>query len=315
MASIDEIERGYLVADQIVADITKKVGTLKPGERINWPHPSFKSSIPFREVTQWHGSISALLEPNLAYSQGQAESETIKALKQILGSSAAELDLNPAQLRSNSGLGELEDGSVVDVAGNSYYFRAPTTLRNSEGASMSYHLVIKDIGDGISIRQFLASPADMETARDAYRAALEVRKSREKKVEVSESDYPFVFVKGTGLTRIWAEYGRELNRGNRDSMAFVAKAGGKEALFTYTAALNALSLLRDRRIVSDDIRKLTFRKTGPGERDLVCDIKVKLNSDYPAEIVSIDVSKLSAEKYPIIAFPELAFKSEETAIS
>jgi hypothetical protein len=54
---------------------------------------------------------------------------------------------------------------------------------------------------------------------------------------------------------------------------------------------------------------------GSGERDLVCDIKIKLNSDYPAEIVSIDVSKLPEDKYPIVAFPEVAFKSEETATS
>jgi hypothetical protein len=314
MALIDETDRGYLVADQIVANITEKVGAFKPGERIDWPYGPFNSSIPFRRITEWHGPISALLEPNLAYSQAQAESETTKALKQIIGLHSVDLDLNPAQLRNKSGDAS-EDGNAVYVAANSYYFRTPTVLKNSEGASMSYYLVIKDIGSGIAIRQFLASPVDMETARDAYRAALEERKSKEKKVEVSESDYPFIFVRGTSLTRIWGEYGRELNRGNRDAMAFIAKAGGAEEVLAYTAALNALSLLRDRRIVSDDIRKLSFRRTGPGERDLICDVKIKLGTEYPAEIVSIDVSKLSTDKYPIIAFPELTFKSEEAATS
>jgi hypothetical protein len=117
-----------------------------------------------------------------------------------------------------------------------------------------------------------------------------------------------MFVRSTNLTRIWAEYGRELASGNRNVAAFIARTAGEEAVM-YTAALNAKILLRESGITDRDIRRLSFRKTGPGERDLVCDIKLEPESSYPAEIVSIDVSKLPADKYPMIEFPYYAFNT------
>jgi hypothetical protein len=306
-------EGNVVTADKIVADISARVGKTNSDERVEWSPPLYTHDLLFSTILSMNNPISKLIEPEPGFlHKDSEESEQTKALRMILVSPAL-LDLNPKELENQFQAGELKDGSVVHAHGSSYFFRAPTILRNASGETISYYLIIRDLGSGVGIKQFLSSP-ESEKLRRAAREEANKRLNAERNNRQSEEVFEpaFIYVKGNDLTRIWGEYGRELAEGKKDVGGFIKKVSGNRRKVGYIAALNAMVILAHDKQETQNIHKVSFRRTGTDKYDFILEVEYKFDPSLNAETVSIDVAELAGrdQSLDLIPFPEWVYNAK-----
>jgi hypothetical protein len=287
------------IAVQLVAEVTERVGNASPSERTEWPYVPFTRNIAFPDFISLDMPVSKFLEPTFSASKPRlGEAEEIKALRAILGDDTSSLlDLSPQELLSKFEQENWENGSVVNLDRNSYYFHAPTTLNSASGEKLFYNLIVKRIGPHITVKQYLSNPSIESLLRET---------KHDTKTKAGPTETPksvFGFISGPHLRSLLDCYALELADGHRFSTTMSRLTAHEQ--FKYIAALNTMILLADSGIDMHDILSVTFRKTGSGkaETDWACEIKLKSDSPDSQKTITIDVSAMDDRKYRPIPFP------------
>jgi len=283
-------EGNIKTAAQLKADVTERVRTANLDERTEWPHSPFMRNISFPEFFSLDLPLSKLIDPRFSTSQqGLEETEEAKALKQILRSDAVSpLDLSPKALKDRFRKGKWGNDTTL------YTFRAATALQNAQGENVFYYLLVRSIGSKMIIRQFLSSIETESRIREA-RLSAEIAEEH-----IEPSELPFISVGGPAMIRLMDEVISQRSAGRNVNTVLSELPNSKQ--LDYKAALNGILLLKDRGINILDLRKVSFRITGKGERDLVCKIKFWPESAYKTNSITINVAELDKNKYPLISF-------------
>lgn len=298
-------EGNIKTAAQLVAEVTERIKVTNPGERTEWPYSPFMRNISFPEFFSSELPISKFLipkSPNLQLELGEAEE--IKALRQILSPDTATLiDITPQELQDRFKKGKWEDGSVVNVDKNSYYFRLATGLQGQSGEEMFFYLIVKRIGPHITVKQFLSNPLIEKIIGDKKQEEEKAMNGIQAEAGPAKTPRSVLgHIKGSQLMSILESYGRELVEGHKLE-TILSKLTASEQ-FRYIAALNTMVLLVDSGINIGKILNVTFRRTGEDPRDLACDIRLKSDLPEGTETVTINVAELDKRKYRIILFPK-----------